>query len=71
VPNVSDSLYNSYDKMLLTDVSGNGYNATKTGILTFNSNSPRYSGSTTFTSGLINSPACVVLANSKDFSING
>ena len=56
---------------LITDVSGNGYNANISGSLTLNNNSPRYNSSTSLNSTLINSPAGKVLATSKDFTING
>lgn len=73
IPNEADSLYTElgYNKVLTTDVSGFGYNGTQSGTLTFNIDSPRYAGSTKFNAGLINSPAGVMLATSKDFTING
>lgn len=50
IPNEADSLYTElgYNKALTTDVSGFGYNGTITGELTFDSDSPRYAGSTKF-----------------------
>lgn len=62
-----------YDPMefLTTDVSGNSYNGTVSGTLSYNVDSPRYSGSTTLTNAYISSPAGAVLAKSKDFTING
>ena len=50
IPNVNDTKYSTlgYENDICTDVSGNGYTATKSGTLTFNSDSPRYSGSTYF-----------------------
>ena len=50
IPNEADALYTKlgYDKALTTDVSGFGYNGTITGELTFDSDSPRYAGSTKF-----------------------
>ena len=50
IPNIADALYTSlgYDKMLLTDVSGNGYNASLIGSLNCNLNAPRYQSSTKF-----------------------
>lgn len=53
------------------DSSGYGYNGTQSGTLSYNSDSPRYESSTTFTSALVNSSAGTILANSKDFTING
>lgn len=38
----------NWDESLTTDVSGNGYNIIKNGTLTFNTDSPRYSGSLNF-----------------------
>ena len=50
IPNINDIEYTElgYDKALTTDVSGFGYNGTITGELTFDSDSPRYAGSTYF-----------------------
>lgn len=50
IPNITDALYTTlgYDRMLTHDVSGYGYNGTQSGTLTFNNNSPRYTGSTNF-----------------------
>lgn len=50
IPASTDALYTSlgYDKMLLTDVSGNGYNASLIGSLNCNLNAPRYQSSTKF-----------------------
>lgn len=53
------------------DVSGNGYNGTVSGTLSYNVDSPRYAGSTVLTNAYISSPAGTVLAKSKDFTING
>jgi hypothetical protein len=49
-PSVDDAVYSKlgFNNMLLTDVSGNGYNATKVGTLNFDSTAPRYNGSTYF-----------------------
>ena len=56
----------------ITDNSGFNNNATKVGTLTFNSDSPRYEGSTYFNgSALLNNSLGTVLANSKDFTISG
>lgn len=42
--------YKGTDLETVTDNSGNGYNATKSGTLIFNTNSPRYNGSMKFSS---------------------
>ena len=57
--------------MIARDVSGNSYNGTVSGTLSYNVDSPRYSGSTTLTNAYISSPVGAVLAKSKDFTING
>ena len=50
VPHIADSIYTSlgYNNIITRDVSGNNYNLTMTGNLTYNEDSPRYEGSTTF-----------------------
>lgn len=50
VPNSNDTIYSKlgFDNMLLTDVSGNGYNLLSHGDIKYNPDSPRYKGSTTF-----------------------
>ena len=50
VPAQTDEAYVSlgYDKMIAKDVSGNNYDGTVSGTLSYNSDSPRYSGSTNF-----------------------
>ena len=50
IPHTSDALYGTlgYSSAVTTDVSGNGYNATLVGSVDFNSDSPRYCGSTLF-----------------------
>ena len=58
-------------EFIIQDCSGYGYNGVKTGTLTSNLNSPRYDNSMAFSSAIVNSPSCAVLANSKDFTING
>ena len=53
------------------DSSGYRYGGTQSGTLSYNADSPRYLGSTSFSSALVNSSAGAVLASSKDFTING
>lgn len=50
IPNEAENEYATlgYDKALITDVSGFNYNSIVSGILNYNSDSPRYSGSTVF-----------------------
>ena len=50
IPNIADTAYTAlgYDNMIARDVSGNGYNGTVSGTLSYNVDSPRYSGSTVF-----------------------
>ena len=73
IPNINDIEYITmgYENDICVDVSGNGYNLTQVGSPIFNSDSPRYGGSTTFSSLIFNSSAGAVLASSKDFTING
>lgn len=73
IPNIADAAYTAlgYDNMIARDVSGNSYNGTVSGTLSYNVDSPRYSGSTTLTNAYISSPVGAVLAKSKDFTING
>ena len=73
IPNTADTTYTAlgYNNMIARDVSGNGHNGTVSGTLSYNVDSPRYSGSTTLTNVYISSPAGAVLAKSKDFTING
>jgi hypothetical protein len=49
-PSVDDAIYSKlgFNNMLLTDVSGNGYNLLSHGNIKYNPSSPRYKGSTTF-----------------------
>lgn len=50
IPDIADSTYTAlgYDNMIAKDTSGNGYNGTISGALSYNVDSPRYSGSTNF-----------------------
>ena len=50
IPNMADAAYTAlgYDNMIARDVSGNGYNGAVSGTLSYNIDSPRYSGSTLF-----------------------
>jgi hypothetical protein len=53
-PSVDDAIYSKlgFNNILLTDVSGNGYNATKVGTLNFDSTAPRYNGGSSCATGI-------------------
>ena len=53
-PSVDDAIYSKlgFNNMLLEDVSGNGYNATKVGTLNFDSTAPRYNGGSGCATGI-------------------
>ena len=74
IPNEADSLYTElgYDKALTTDVSGFGYNGTITGDLTFDSDSPRYAGSTKFngSSYITTTPGSLAWCNFDNLTIS-
>ena len=64
------SLQSNYDKFLTTDISGYGYNATKSGTLPINLNSPRYNGSTKFDNGFLHIIPSPLNINSDAFTIS-
>lgn len=74
IPNEADSLYIElgYNKALTTDVSGFGYNGTITGELTFDSDSPRYAGSTKFngSSYITTTPGSLAWCNFDNLTIS-
>lgn len=71
-PAHADTLYTAlgYANNICTDVSGNGYTAIKNGTLTFNTDSPRYSGSTKFNSGYFHKVPSPLHANSDAFTVS-
>lgn len=72
IPHVDDLLYSSmgYKNNICTDVSGYKYTATKSGTLVFNSDSPRYEGSTKFNAGYLHKIPSPLHANSDAFTIS-
>lgn len=74
IPNEADALYTKlgYDKALTTDVSGFGYNGTITGELIFDSDSPRYAGSTKFngSSYITTTPGSLAWCNFDNLTIS-
>ena len=74
IPNINDIEYTElgYDKALTTDVSGFGYNGTITGELTFDSDSPRYAGSTKFngSSYITTTPGSLAWCNFDNLTIS-
>lgn len=71
-PAHADTLYTAlgYANDICTDVSGNGYTAIKNGTLTFNTDSPRYSGSTKFDSGYFHKVPSPLNTSSDAFTIS-
>ena len=74
IPNEAENEYIAlgYDKALTTDVSGFGYNVTITGDLIFDSNSPRYAGSTKFngSSYITTTPGSLAWCNFDNLTIS-
>lgn len=74
IPNEAENEYIAlgYDKVLTTDVSGFGYNGTITGELTFDSDSPRYAGSTKFngSSYITTTPGSLAWCNFDNLTIS-
>lgn len=71
MPGVGDSNYNrlGYDSVTEYDVSGNGYDGTKTGTFTYDANSARYSVSTSFDGSTNYIEANPLPAETKSISI--
>lgn len=74
IPHFAENEYTElgYDKALTTDVSGFGYDGTVTGELTFDSDSPRYMGSTKFngSSYITTAPGSLAWCNFDNLTIS-